>query len=105
MKFTLLATLLSTAAAFAPVKSGARTSALQMGYENEFGVIAPTGFFDPLGLSTNIDQETFDAYRASELKVGCIVNYRGNAFRMSHNLMLSLARTCLPALRPWIHRA
>ena len=70
MKFTLLAALLSTAAAFAPSQNAMRSSALQMGYENELGVIAPTGFFDPLGLSSNIDQETFDAYRAAELKVG-----------------------------------
>jgi hypothetical protein len=69
MKFTVLAALLSSAAAFAPAKSAARTSAVQMGYENELGVIAPTGFFDPLGLSSNIDQETFDAYRTAELKV------------------------------------
>jgi hypothetical protein len=69
MKYTLLAALLSTAAAFAPAKNGARSTAVQMGYENELGVIAPTGFFDPLGLSSNIDQETFDAYRAAELKV------------------------------------
>ena len=69
MKFTVAAALISSAAAFAPAKSAARTSAVQMGYENELGVIAPTGFFDPLGLSTNIDQETFDAYRVSELKV------------------------------------
>jgi hypothetical protein len=69
MKFTLLAVFLSSAAAFAPAKSAARTSAVQMGYENELGVIAPTGFFDPLGLSSNIDQEAFDAYRTAELKV------------------------------------
>jgi hypothetical protein len=31
---------------------------------------APTGFFDPLGLSSNIDQETFDQYRTAELKHG-----------------------------------
>jgi hypothetical protein len=73
MKFTVLAALLSSAAAFAPAKSAARTSAVQMGYENELGVIAPTGFFDPLGLSSNIDQETFDAYRTAELKVRVFV--------------------------------
>lgn len=31
---------------------------------------SPTGFFDPAGLSNNIDAETFAAYRASELKHG-----------------------------------
>ena len=70
MKFTILAALLSSAAAFAPAKSASGSSALQMGYENEVGVIAPTGFFDPLKLSAGIDQDTFDAYRAAELKVG-----------------------------------
>jgi hypothetical protein len=39
-------------------------------YENELGVIEPTGFFDPFKLSANIDQATFDQYRAAELKHG-----------------------------------
>jgi hypothetical protein len=29
-----------------------------------------SGFFDPLGLSKDIDQDTFDQYRAAELKHG-----------------------------------
>jgi hypothetical protein len=34
--------------------------------------IAPTGFFDPFGLSEDIDQVNFDQYRAAELKrVAC----------------------------------
>jgi hypothetical protein len=64
-----------------------------MGYENEVGAIQPLGFFDPLGnqilflsfnllfylctyfssllgLSSTIDQATFDEYRSSELKHG-----------------------------------
>ena len=46
----------------------------------QFAVIAPTGYFDPLGLAANIDQETFDAYRVSELKHGrvaqlCVIGY------------------------------
>ena len=69
MQSTLLLTLLSSAVAFAPAATGRASVAVQMGYENELGVIDPTGFFDPLGLSSNIDQETFDAYRAAELKV------------------------------------
>ena len=32
------------------------------------GVNSPAGYFDPLGLAK--DQETFDQYRASELKHG-----------------------------------
>jgi hypothetical protein len=41
-----------------------------MGYEKEAGVTSPAGFFDPLGLSANIDKDTFDYYRSSELKHG-----------------------------------
>ena len=48
----------------------ARGSALKMSYESELGAIPPVGFFDPLGLSSNIDQDTFDAYRTAELKHG-----------------------------------
>jgi hypothetical protein len=71
MKFGVAALLAGSAAAFTPAgnKAGSVTS-LDMSYENELGVIAPTGFFDPLGLSKDIDQETFDAYRVSELKHG-----------------------------------
>jgi len=39
---------------------------------DEVGVCAPLGFFDPLGLSKDIDKETFRKYRASELKHGRI---------------------------------
>jgi hypothetical protein len=51
-----------------------------MSYENELGVINPTGFFDPLGLTEGIDQETFDQYRTAELKHGrvaqlCVLGY------------------------------
>ena len=69
MKAVLVASLIASAAAFAPAKV-AKTSTAINSYENELGVIAPTGFFDPLGLSKDIDQETFDRYRSSELKHG-----------------------------------
>jgi hypothetical protein len=68
MKLTIAA-LVGSAAAFAPAAKTASSSALNS-YENELGVIDPTGFFDPLGLSDNIDQDTFDQYRAAELKHG-----------------------------------
>lgn len=70
MKFALSALLAGSAAAFAPAKVGKTSTALKSTYENELGVIAPTGFFDPAGLSENIDQETFDQYRTAELKHG-----------------------------------
>jgi hypothetical protein len=74
MKLTLAA-LVGSAAAFAPAAKTTSSSAISAkaaaaGYENQLGVIAPTGFFDPLGLSKDIDQATFDQYRAAELKHG-----------------------------------
>jgi hypothetical protein len=70
MKLFVFASLLAAAAAFAPAQTGKASTAIKMSYESELGVIAPTGFFDPLGLSSNIDQETFEKYRAAELKHG-----------------------------------
>ena len=66
----ILASIFSVAA-FTPARvSSGRSSALRMGFESEPGVLPPVGFFDPLGLSKNIDQETFDQYRTAELKHG-----------------------------------
>lgn len=81
MKLAIAAILAASAAAFAPVsQNAASTAVVQMSYENELGVIAPTGYFDPLGLADDIDQETFDQYRAAELKHGrvaqlCVLGY------------------------------
>jgi hypothetical protein len=81
LKLTIAA-LVGSAAAFAPAAKTASSTAISakaksakaravvVGYENELGVIAPTGFFDPLGLSKDIDQDTFDQYRTAELKHG-----------------------------------
>jgi len=41
-----------------------------MNYEDEIGALAPTGFWDPLGLSKGIDEATFTKYRTAELKHG-----------------------------------
>jgi hypothetical protein len=72
MKVAIAAVLAGSAVAFAPASKAASKSALLASspYENELGVIAPTGFFDPLGLSKDIDEETFAQYRAAELKHG-----------------------------------
>jgi len=43
---------------------------LAVAYENELGVLPPTGFFDPLGLSTDLSPEIFEQYRTAELKHG-----------------------------------
>jgi len=73
MKSAILAALVASAAAFVPTKQGQASSSLNVissPYEDEFGVISPTGFWDPLKLSYKIDQETFDSYRLAELKHG-----------------------------------
>jgi hypothetical protein len=66
---TFLASLVSVAA-FAPARMASKASSLKMSYENAPGALPPFGFFDPFGLADNIDQATFDQYRAAEIKHG-----------------------------------
>jgi len=47
-----------------------RSSSLKMAFENEVGSLPPVGYWDPLGLSANIDAATFTKYRTAELKHG-----------------------------------
>lgn len=47
-----------------------RSASLKMSYENEIGALPPVGFWDPLGLSAGIDEDTFKKYRTAELKHG-----------------------------------
>jgi hypothetical protein len=70
MKIAIVALLAGSAAAFAPSAQKASSSALQMGYESELGVQPPLGFFDPLNLLKDADQEKFDQFRSAELKHG-----------------------------------
>eukprot|EP01041_Mallomonas_annulata_P012933 gene12933-biopygen6356 len=50
----------------------ATSSALKMGFETEIGAQAPLGFWDPLGLLKEADQERFDRLRYVEVKHGRI---------------------------------
>merc|ERR1712037_418315 len=73
MKLLIAATLAASAAAFAPSGlNGARSTSLQMAFESELGVQPPLGFFDPLGMLNDADQERFDRLRYVELKHGRI---------------------------------
>lgn len=47
-------------------------STVTMAYESELGAQRPLGFFDPLSLVTNADQEKFDRLRFTEIKHGRI---------------------------------
>ena len=67
----ILATLIASAAAFAPSQV-AQTSTALNAFESELGVQAPLGFFDPLGLLDDADQDRFDRLRYVELKHGRI---------------------------------
>ena len=52
----------------------ARSSALKMSFESEIGAQPPLGFWDPLGLLVDADQERFDRLRTVETKHGRIGN-------------------------------
>jgi Chlorophyll A-B binding protein len=71
MKIASLFALASTAAAFAPA-SQTRTSMALAGWKDDMvvGVLPPVGFFDPLGLSKNKDDDVMNYYREAELKNG-----------------------------------
>merc|ERR1719356_1527137 len=71
MKLAALATLASSAAAFAPARTGPASTSLRA-FEQELGVQPPVGFFDPLGLLDGADQAKFDRLRYVEIKHGRI---------------------------------
>merc|ERR1719424_1433529 len=70
MKSAIFASLIATAAAFAPSQQGKATSALQVS-ELELGVTEPLGVFDPLGWM-DTEPEAFERRRAVERKHGRI---------------------------------
>jgi len=69
MKLAIATTLIASAAAFAPAPKAASKTALKA-FESEIGAQPPLGFFDPLGLLADADQERFDRLRYVELKHG-----------------------------------
>merc|ERR1719226_421654 len=100
MKSALLATLVGSAAAFAPAPA-VKTSTAVNAFEDELGVQPPLGFYDPFGmLAGDVSQERFDRLRYVEIKHGRIgmlaflgqivtraglhlpgsINYAGDAF-------------------------
>lgn len=70
----IVASLLTSAAAFAPSKSALKSSGVSglKAFEKEIGAQAPLGFFDPLGLLADADEAKFDRLRYVELKHGRI---------------------------------
>jgi hypothetical protein len=72
MKTVIAASLIAAASAFVPAQQKASSTAMNMAFEDELGAQAPLGFFDPLGLVADGDQEKFDRLRFVELKHGRI---------------------------------
>ena len=71
MKLAVLASLLASAAAFAPSPRLAGKTSLSA-FENELGAQEPLGFYDPLGLLDDADEARFNRLRYVELKHGRI---------------------------------
>jgi len=71
MKSAICASLLATAAAFAPVSKTAQTTSLNS-FEKALGAQEPLGFYDPLGLLNDADEERFNRLRNVEIKHGRI---------------------------------
>ncbi|KAL3921892.1 MAG: hypothetical protein SGILL_002505 [Bacillariaceae sp.] len=78
MKTAVLASLIASAAAFAPAKQ-ATTSTSVNAFEDALGAQPPLGFFDPLGMVEDGDQEKFDRLRYVEIKHGriCMLGVAG----------------------------
>ena len=84
----LLVSVLS-ATAFAPAGRAAKSSLKMLDFSKEVGAQPPLGFWDPLGLLKNADQERFDTLRRYEVKhgrvamlavLGHIVTSKGDRF-------------------------
>ena len=78
MKSAIFASLIAAAAAFAPVQQKATSTSLAA-FEDALGSQPPLGFFDPLGLVEDGDQEKFDRLRYVEIKHGriCMLAFLG----------------------------
>merc|ERR1712021_94100 len=71
-KSAIFASLIATAAAFAPAQQAATSTAVKA-FEDELGAQPPLGFYDPLGmLNGDCSQERFDRLRYVEIKHGRI---------------------------------
>ena len=71
MKLIIAALLIGSTAAFAPAQVGKASTAMNA-FESELRYQAPLGFFDPLGMLADADQEHFDRLQYVEIKHGRI---------------------------------
>lgn len=80
MKTAILASLLASAAAFAPASKQSAASTSLKAYEDALGSQPPLGYFDPLNLLESGSEERFDRLRYVEIKHGriCQLAFLGN---------------------------
>ena len=71
MKLAIAALLIGSASAFASDQVGKASTAMNS-FESELRYQAPLGFFNPLGMLADADQELFDRLRYVEIKHGRI---------------------------------
>jgi Chlorophyll A-B binding protein len=72
MKLAIVTSLIAGAAAFSPAARQSSSTALKMSFAGEVGAQQPLGFFDPLGIVADADQDRFDRLRFVEIKHGRI---------------------------------
>jgi len=72
MKSVVLASLLASAAAFAPAAQTKTSVTTNMAFEDELGAQPPLGFFDPFGQLSGEDEARFERLRYVEIKHGRI---------------------------------
>ena len=89
MKLAVFATLAASAVAFAPSQQAKTSTALSADFEGDIGATLPLGFWDPLGLVADGDQEKFDRLRLVEVKHGriamlAVVGFPNNPQPQSH---------------------
>ena len=68
----MLALTLASAAAFVAPKAAARGPVAIQSFRNEVGAQVPLGYWDPLAILENADQDKFDRLRFTEIKHGRI---------------------------------
>ena len=69
MKSVIAASLLASAAAFAPAKVAQSSAALKAAdFEDALGVQEPLGLWDPMGMLNGADEERFEHLRYVEIK-------------------------------------
>jgi hypothetical protein len=111
MKTTILASLIASAAAFAPASQKSSTTALNSAFKNELGAQAPLGYWDPMGICADDNKEQFDRLRYVEVKhgrvamlavVGYLVTYAGFRFPGAEDIPSGFAALPATPVAVWV---